>query len=111
MECPIAPGSTRVARKPGVVWVACCRDGVMSCGWLWLFCAYPSFLENEQLGCWPRKVTPFRIVADREKGRAFWLQVRLLAQSLPRRRSRRSCVCAYVHVVCVCVYMFMYVYV
>ena len=27
-----------------VVWVARCRDGVMSCCRLWLFCAYPSFL-------------------------------------------------------------------
>jgi len=91
--------------------VARCRDGVMSCGWLRLFYAYLSFLENEQLGCWPRKVTPFRIAADREKGGAAWLQVGLVAQLLPRRRSRRACVCAYVHVVCVCVCTGMYVYV
>jgi len=86
--------------------VARCRDGVMSSGWLRLFYAYPLFLENEQLGCWPLKV---RIAADREKGGASWLQVGLLAQSLPRCRSRRACVRAYVHVVCVCVYMCMYV--
>jgi len=38
-----------------------------------------------------------------------WRQIRLLTQSLQRRRSRRACVCAYVHVVCVCVYVCMYV--
>jgi len=32
---------------------------------------------------------------------------RLLARSLPRRRSRRSCVRSYVHFVCVCVCMCM----
>jgi len=67
-------------RWAGVVWVACCRDGMMSC-------------------------------ADRKKGGASWLQVGLLAQSLPRCRSKRACVCAYVHVVRVCIYMCMYVHV
>jgi len=32
---------------------------------------------------------------------------RLLARSLPRRRSRRACVRSYIHFVCVCVYMCM----
>jgi len=95
----------------GVTWVARCCDDVMRCGWLRLFYAYLLFLKNEQLGCWPLKVTTFWIAADREKGGASWLQVGLLAQSLPRRRSRRACVCAYVHVVRVCVHICMYVYV
>jgi len=69
-------------RWAGVVWVAPCRDGVMS---------------------W----------ADRpgEKGGASCLQVGLLAHRLPRRHSRRACVCTYVHVVHVCVYMCVYVYI
>ena len=29
-----------------VVWTAHCRDGVMSCCWLWLLCAYPSLLSR-----------------------------------------------------------------
>jgi len=39
-----------------VVWTARCRDGAMSCCWLWLFCAYPSFLVGAWSGCqcWPR---------------------------------------------------------
>jgi len=41
-----------------------------------------------------------------QKRRAKRLQ-RLLARSLPRRRSRRACVHSYVHFVCVCVYMCM----
>jgi len=91
----------------------------MRCGWLWLpvFCAYLSFLKNKQLGCWPRKVTPFRIAAGKDKDGASWLQIGLLAQSLPRCRSRHACVCAYVHVVCgvvssmcmrVCVHVYAY---
>jgi len=31
----------------------------------------------------------------------------LLARSLPRRRSRRACVCSYVHFLCVCLHMCM----
>jgi len=29
----------------------------MSCCWLWLFFAYPSFLVDRQLGCWSRRVS------------------------------------------------------
>jgi len=89
----------------------------MSCCWLWLFCAYPSFLVDGQLGCWPRRVIPLRIAADREKGRASWRQVGLPAQSLPRRRFRRACVRAYIQFVCVCIYVYvcmcadMYIYI
>jgi len=79
----------------------------MSCCWLWLFWAYPSFLVDGQLGCWPRRVIPLRIAADRENGGASWRQVGLPAQSLPRRRFRRACVRAYIQFVCVCVYMCM----
>jgi len=77
--------------------------------WLWLFCAYPSFLLDGhwQLDCWPRRVIPLRIAVDREKGRASWHQVGLPAQSLPRRRFRHTFVRAYIHFVCVCVYMCM----
>jgi len=42
---------------------------------------------------------------DREMGGASWLRVGFLAQSLPRHRSGRACVCAYVHAVRVCVYL------
>jgi len=45
-------------RYADVVWTARCRDGVMSCCWLWLFCAYQSFLVDGLLGCWPRWVSP-----------------------------------------------------
>jgi len=86
-----------------VVWTVRCRDGVMSCYWLLLFCAYPSFIVDGQLGCWPRRVIHLRIAADREKGEASWRQVGL--ESLPRRRFRRACVRAYIHFVCVCVHM------
>jgi len=92
----------------------CGLDGALSwwcdelqCCWLWLFCAYLSFLVDGQLGCWPRRVIPLRIASDREKGRASWRQVGLPVQSLLRRRFRRACVRAYVHFVCVCVYMCM----
>jgi len=67
------------------------------------------FLMDGQLVCWPRRVTPLQITADREKGRASWHQVGLPVQSLPCRRFRRACMRAYVHVVRVCVYMCMYV--
>jgi len=76
----------------------------MSCSWLCLFCAYLSFLVDGQFGCWPRRVIPLRIAADREKDRAFWHEVRFAAQWLPRCRFRRACMRAYVHVVCVCIY-------
>jgi len=79
----------------------------MSYCWLWLFCAYPSFLVDGQLSCWPRRVIPLFIAADREKGGASWRQVGIPVQSLPRRRFRRACVRAYIHFVCVCVYMCM----
>ena len=42
---------------------------------------------------------------------------RLLARSLPRRRSRRACVRSYIHFVCVCIYVYvcmcadMYIYI
>ena len=63
---------------------------------------------------------PLQIAADREKGRAFWRQVGLPAQSLPRRRFRRALrafmctfcmrVCIYVHV-CMCTDVYIYTYV
>jgi len=63
--------------------------------------------RGRQLGCWPRRVIPLRIVADRKKGGSSWRQVGLPAQSLPRHRFRRACVRAYIQFVCVCVYMCM----
>jgi len=99
-----------------VVWTARCRDGVMSCCWLWLFYAYLSFLVDKQLGCWPQRVIPFRIAADMEKGGASWRQIGLPSQSLPRRRFRRACLRAYIQFVCVSVYVYvcmcadMYIY-
>jgi len=87
--------------------MARCRDGVMSCCWLWLFCAYPSFLVDGQLGCWPRRVSPSRL--QRTGRRAELLGVKL---GFPRSRCRAVvsdvfCVRSYVHFVCVCVYMCM----
>jgi len=41
------------------------------------------------------------------KMQSFLSLQRLLARSLPRRRSRRACVRSYVHFGCVCVYMCM----
>ena len=99
-----------------MVWTAHCRDGAMSCCWLCLFCAYPSFLVDERLGCWPRRVSPSGL---QQTGRASWRQVGLPAQSLPRRRFRRALrvfictfcmrVCIYVYV-CMCANM-IYVYI
>jgi len=43
---------------------------------------------------------------DRDVPSFLHLQ-RLLARSLPRRRSRRASVCSYVHFVCACIYMCM----
>ena len=37
-------------RWAGVVWAARCRNGVMICCWLWLFCTYLSFLVNGAIG-------------------------------------------------------------
>ena len=64
-----------------MVWTARCRDGVMSCCWLWLFCAYPSFLVDRRLGCWPRRVSPSGL--QRTGRRAELLGVKL---GFPRSR-------------------------
>jgi len=87
-----------------VVWTARCRDGAMSCCWLWLFCAYPLFLVDRQLGCWPRRVSPSEL--QRTGKRAELLGVKL---GFSRSRCRAVvsdvlCVRSYVHFVCVCVY-------
>jgi len=42
---------------------------------------------------------------ERKRVQSFLSLQRLLARSLPCRRSRRACVRSYVHFVCVCVYM------
>ena len=81
--------------------------GAMSCCWLWLFCADPSFLVDGQLGCVSRRVSPSRL--QRTGRRAELLGVKL---GFPRSRSRAVvsdvlCVRSYVHFVCVCVYMCM----
>jgi len=98
--------------------MARCRDGAMSCCWLWFFCAYPSFLVT---GNWAagHGGIPLRIAADREKGRASWRQVGLPAQSLPHRRFRRAlrafictfCMRVRIYVyVCMCADIYMYIY-
>jgi len=51
------------------------------------------------------------IASNKRDVQSFLSLQRLLARSLPRRRSRRACVRSYVQFVCVCVYMCMYVYV
>jgi len=48
----------------------------------------------------------FECIEQNRRGSFLRLQ-RLLARLLPRRRSRRACVCSYAHFVCVCVYMCM----
>jgi len=81
----------------------------MSCCWLWLFCAYPSFLVLA-IGLLATKGIPLWIAADREKGRASWRRVGLSAQSLPRRRFRRALrafICSFCMRVCVYVYVCM----
>ena len=79
----------------------------MSCCCLWLFCAYPSFLVDGQLGCWAQRVSLSRL--QRTGRRAELLGVKL---GFPRSRccaivSDVLCVRPYVHFVCVCVYMCM----
>jgi len=69
------------------------RAVVMGC-WLLLFCAYPSFLVDGRLGCWPRRVSPSGL---QRTGR----RAQHLGANLGFLRSMRS----YVHFVCVCVYM------
>jgi len=49
------------------------------------------------------------ILLNERDVRSFRCLHQLLAQSLQRCRSRRTCVCAYIHVVRVCVYVCMYV--
>jgi len=76
--------------------------------------------RGRAIGLLATKVIPLRTAADREKGGASWRQVRLPAQSLPRRRFRRALrafictfcmrVCIYVHV-CMCADMYIYIYV
>ena len=46
----------------------------------------------------------FDCVERKRSARLSWSE-RLLARSLPRRRSRRACVRSYIHFVCVCVLM------
>jgi len=75
--------------------------------------------RGRAIGLLVTKGIPLRIVTDREKGGAFWRQVRLPAQSLPRRRFRRALcafvctfcmrVCMYVYV-CMCADMYIYIY-
>jgi len=81
------------------------RDGAMSCCWLWLFSAHPSFLVDGRLGCWPQRVSPSRL--QRTGRRAELLGVKL---GFPRSRCRAIisdmlCMRSYVNFVCVCVYM------
>ena len=93
--------------------------GAMSCCWLWLFCADPSFLVDGQLGCVSRRVSYSELQRTGRRAET-WGQVGLCAQSLPRRRFRRGlrafmctfcmCVCIYVYV-CMCADMYIYIYV
>ena len=100
----------------------------MSCCWLWLFCAYLSFLVDGRLGCWPRRVSPSGL--QRTGRKAELLGVKL---GFPRSRCRTVvsdvfacvhmyilyacvyiCVCVYAcgHVyiyICACVYVYVYV--
>ena len=55
----------------------------MSCCCLWLFCAYPSFLVDGRLGCWPRRVSPSGL--QRTGSRVEFLGVKL---GFPRSRFR-----------------------
>ena len=50
------------------------------------------------------------IVSNEKEVQSFLGLQRLLARSLPRRLSRRACMCLCIHFVCVCVYMCMCVY-
>jgi len=83
----------------------------MSCCWLWLFCAQLSVVPRERvIGLLTTKGIPLQIAADREKGRAFWREVGLPAQSLPRprfRRALRAFICAFCMRVCINVYVCM----
>jgi len=95
--CPtLSPGHRQVTAR--------CRDGEMICCWLWLFCAYLSFLVDRQLDCWSRRVSPSGL--QRTGRRAELLGVKL---GFPRSRCRAVvsdmlCVRSYVHLLCVCVY-------
>jgi len=100
----LAPHQCRWA---GVVWAARCCDGVMRFFWLWLFCAYPSFLLNGAIGLLATGADPH--------GGASWRQAGLLVQSLPHRcPGVLACVHMYMFVVCVyicvCIYVYGHVY-
>jgi len=65
--------------------------------------------RGRAIGLLATKGIPLQIAADREKGRAFWRQVGLPAQSLPRRRFRRALrvfICTFCMRVCICVYVY-----
>jgi len=109
-------------------WWAACRG--------WLFFSDPSFLVNSYFDhsrAWipacSRTAAPLEgywccrtwvqwrlciggakcglIASNEREVQSFLGLQRLLARSLPRRRSRRACVCSCIHFVCVCVYMCM----
>ena len=72
-----------------------------------LLCAYPSFLVDRRLGCWPRRVSPSGL--QRTGRRTELLGVKL---GFPRSCCGAVvlnvlCVRSYVYFVCVCVYMCM----
>jgi len=66
--------------------------------------------RERAIGLLATKGIPLRIAADREKGRAFWRQVGLPAQSLPLRcfsRALRAFICTFCMRVCIYVYVCM----
>ena len=107
MDRELGGSAPHQCRQADMVWTARCRDGAMSCCWLWLLCAYLSFLVDGKLGCWPRRVSPSGL--QRTGRRAELLGVKL---GFPRSYCRAVvsdvlCVRSYVHFVCVCVYVCM----
>ena len=83
----------------------CCCDGAMSCCWLWLSCAYLSFLVDGQLGCWPRKVSPSGLQWTGRRAELLGIKLGFPHSQCHAVISDVLCVRSYVHFVCVCVYM------
>ena len=93
-----------------MIWTARCRDGVMSCCWLWLFCAHPSFLVDGRLGCWSRRVSPSGLQRT-GKGQSF-LVSSWASRAVAAAPSFQTCfACVHMYFLYVCVYICVCVYV
>jgi len=87
--------------------VSRCCDGVMICCWLWLFCAYSSFLENRTIGLLATEGDLIPDCSGQEEGRSLLVSSRTshaIATVVPSVLA-----CVYMYMLYMCVYMCMYV--